>query len=318
MLAVLAPGQGAQSPGLLTSWLAHEDALSLVKDWSNQIDLDLVRLGSTADEVEIRQTSNAQPLLVAAGLISYMQLVGNQDFSLNPVNFFAGHSVGEITAAALSGILDAKTAMNLVSVRARAMSRAAIGSETGMSAVLGGEREIVLSALESLHLVAANENGSGQIVAAGKLTDLKLLADNPPNGARVRALAVSGAFHTDVMKPAVSALADAAFSAITDDPIAAVLSNLDGAPISSGDEFLARIVGQVAGPVRWDLCMKTLADNGVTGVIEVAPGGTLTGLIKRSFPDIELCALKTPEDLANAREFARKHFAILSSRSEDD
>jgi [acyl-carrier-protein] S-malonyltransferase len=313
MLAILAPGQGAQSPGFLTSWLAHEGTSDLLKEWSKQIDLDLIRLGSTADDLEIRETSNAQPLLVAAGLISYIQLVGNQDFSSNSVNFFAGHSVGEITAATLSGIIDPKTAMSLVSARGRAMSTAAIGSETGMSAVLGGDRESVLSILESLHLVPANENGAGQIVAAGKLSDLKLLADNPPSGARIRSLAVSGAFHTEVMKPAVSALADAAFSAITRDPLAPVLSNLDGEPISNGDEFLARIVGQVAGPVRWDLCMKTLADNGVTGVIEVAPGGTLTGLFKRSFPDIELCSLKTPQDLSSAREFAQKHFTALTN-----
>jgi len=307
VLAVLAPGQGAQSPGFLEPWLADEKSHELVTDWSERINIDLIKLGTVSDEDEIRETSHAQPLLVAAGLISYFRLVGNLDFSRFAVDFFAGHSVGEITASVLSGACDSQTAIELVNVRARAMSAAAIGSDTGMSAVLGGDRQEVLSALESFGLTPANENGGGQIVAAGKLSALQELAENPPSGSRVRSLPVSGAFHTSVMQPAVTALADAAYSVSTKNPTSPVLSNLDGALITNGDELLARIVGQVAGPVRWDLCMKTLSDNGVTGVIEVAPGGTLTGLIRRSFPQIELCAIKNPTDIASAREFARSH-----------
>ena len=304
MLALLAPGQGAQTPGFLTPWLADATSRALVENWSNLIDLDLVELGTTADADEIRETSHAQPLLVAAGLISSLQTFAGQNISFD---YFAGHSVGEITAASLAQSFDGDCAMTLVNVRARAMSAAATGSNSGMSAVLGGEREIVVAALLALGLTPANENGGGQIVAAGSLDALAFLAENPPAGARVRPLQVSGAFHTSVMQPAVTKLADAAREITVVDPIAPVLSNRDGAIITGGDELMARIVGQVSGPVRWDLCMETLAAQGVTGVIEVAPGGTLTGLVKRAQPGIELFAIKSPDDIEGAREFARSH-----------
>ena len=304
MLALLAPGQGAQTPGFLTPWLADATSRALVENWSNLIDLDLVELGTTADADEIRETSHAQPLLLAAGLISSLQTFAGQNISFD---YFAGHSVGEITAASLAQSFDGDCAMTLVNVRARAMSAAATGSNSGMSAVLGGEREIVVAALLALGLTPANENGGGQIVAAGSLDALALLAENPPAGARVRPLQVSGAFHTSVMQPAVTKLADAAREITVIDPVAPVISNRDGAIITGGDELMARIVGQVAGPVRWDLCMETLTKAGVTGVIEVAPGGTLTGLVKRAQPGIELFAIKGPNDIEGAREFARSH-----------
>jgi len=304
MLAIVAPGQGAQTPGFLSPWIQESSARDLVATWSEEIGLDLLSLGTTAGADEIRETSHAQPLLVAAGLISFMQTFDQQEI---PINFFAGHSVGEITAASLAGVLDASTAMKLVNVRARAMSAAATNSHTGMSAVLGGERDVVIAALASLGLTAANENGAGQIVAAGDLAALEKLAENPPEGSRVRPLAVSGAFHTSVMNPAVSALQAAANGEKISDARIAVLSNKDGAIVRSGSDLIARIVGQVAGPVRWDLCMKTLADSGVTGVIEVAPGGTLVGLLKRAEPSIQTFALKTPDDISGARAFAKEH-----------
>ena len=304
MLALLAPGQGAQTPGFLTPWLEDATSRALLENWSTLIDLDLVTLGTTGDADEIRETSHAQPLLVAAGLISAMQSFAGQDLSFD---YFAGHSVGEITAASLAQVFDGDAAMTLVNVRGRAMSTAASGSNTGMSAVLGGEREVVVAALLALGLTPANENGGGQIVAAGPLEALALLGENPPAGARVRPLQVSGAFHTSVMQPAVTKLADAAHEIDVNNPVAPVISNRDGAIITNGDELLARIVGQVSGPVRWDLCMATLAAQGVTGVIEVAPGGTLTGLVKRAQPGIELFAIKTPDDIEGAREFARTH-----------
>ena len=304
MLALLAPGQGAQTPGFLTPWLEDATSGALLENWSTLTDLDLVALGTTADADEIRETSNAQPLLVAAGLISALRTFAGQDLTFD---YFAGHSVGEITAASLAQAFDGDAAMTLVNVRGRAMSIAAAGSNTGMSAVLGGEREVVVSALLALGLTPANENGGGQIVAAGSLEALAQLADNPPAGARVRPLQVSGAFHTSVMQPAVTKLADAAHEIDVNNPVAPVISNRDGAIITNGDELLARIVGQVSGPVRWDLCMATLAAQGVTGVIEVAPGGTLTGLVKRAQPGIELFAIKTPDDIEGAREFARTH-----------
>ena len=304
MLALLAPGQGAQTPGFLTPWIVDATSHALLETWSSLIDLDLVRLGTLSDADEIRETSHAQPLLVAAGLISTMQTFAGQDISFD---FFAGHSVGEITAASLAQTFDGDSAMTLVNVRGRAMSAAATGSNTGMSAVLGGERDVVVAALAALGLTPANENGGGQIVAAGSLDALAKLAENPPAGSRVRPLQVSGAFHTNVMQPAIVKLADAAREITVINPVAPVISNRDGAIITGGDELVARIVGQVAGPVRWDLCMQTLADNGVTGVIEVAPGGTLTGLVKRAQPAIEFFAIKTPDDIAGARDFALNH-----------
>ena len=304
MLALLAPGQGSQTPGFLAPWLESELATSLINIWSDVTELDLTRLGSTADADEIRDTSKAQPLLVAGALMSAGWCFEG-DYS--NISYFAGHSVGEIGAAALAQVMDANTAMNLVRARGVEMAKAADGTDTGMSAVLGGDRDVVVAALHALGLTPANENGAGQIVAAGSLAALATLSQNPPEGSRVRALAVSGAFHTSTMAPAVPILAQMAKEISASEPILPFISNKDGAIIDNGREILDRIVGQIAGPVRWDLCMETMAKSGVTGVIELPPSGTLAGLIKRAQPTIETFALKTPEDVPAAREFAKKH-----------
>ena len=304
MLALLAPGQGSQTPGFLAPWLESELATSLINIWSDVTELDLTRLGSTADADEIRDTSKAQPLLVAGALMSAGWCFEG-DYS--NISYFAGHSVGEIGAAALAQVMDANTAMKLVRARGVEMAKAADGTDTGMSAVLGGDRDVVVAALHALGLTPANENGAGQIVAAGSLAALATLAQNPPEGSRVRALAVSGAFHTSTMAPAVPILAQMAKEISASEPILPFISNKDGAIIDNGREILDRIVGQIAGPVRWDLCMETMAKSGVTGVIELPPSGTLAGLIKRAQPTIETFALKTPEDVPAAREFAKKH-----------
>lgn len=304
MLALLAPGQGSQTPGFLAPWLESELATSLINIWSDVTELDLTRLGSTADADEIRDTSKAQPLLVAGALMSAGWCFEG-DYS--NISYFAGHSVGEIGAAALAQVMDANTAMKLVRARGVEMAKAADGTNTGMSAVLGGDRDVVVAALHALGLSPANENGAGQIVAAGSLAALATLAENPPEGSRVRALAVSGAFHTSTMAPAVPILAEMAKEISAGEPMLPFISNKDGAIIDNGREILDRIVGQIAGPVRWDLCMETMAKSGVTGVIELPPSGTLAGLIKRAQPTIETFALKTPEDIPAAREFAKKH-----------
>ena len=304
MLALLAPGQGSQTPGFLAPWLQSELATSLINIWSDVTELDLTRLGSTADADEIRDTSKAQPLLVAGALMSAGWCFEG-DYS--NISYFAGHSVGEIGAAALAQVMDANIAMKLVRARGVEMAKAADGTDTGMSAVLGGDRDVVVAALQALGLTPANENGAGQIVAAGSLAALATLAENPPEGSRVRALAVSGAFHTSTMAPAVPILAQLAKEINSGEPILPFISNKDGAVIDNGREILDRIVGQIAGPVRWNLCMETMAKSGVTGVIELPPSGTLAGLIKRAQPTIETFALKTPEDVPAAREFAKKH-----------
>jgi [acyl-carrier-protein] S-malonyltransferase len=295
MLALIAPGQGSQTPGMLQPWIADPSKAELLRQWSDAIDLDLLHLGTTADADEIRDTANAQPLIVAAGLLSAGSLDLQGKFS-----FVAGHSVGEITAAALSGVISEIDALRLVRVRGVEMAKAAAVSPSGMSAVLGGDRDVVLAAITQAGLVAANDNGGGQIVAAGDLTALAALA---PEGSRVRALQVAGAFHTHFMAPAVAAFGDFAATIKTSDPVVGVLSNRDGAVLNSGREIIERIVSQVANPVRWDLCMATLQSSGVTTALEVAPAGTLVGLLKRAVESIEGYAFKSPDDLAAASQF---------------
>jgi [acyl-carrier-protein] S-malonyltransferase len=299
VLAIIAPGQGAQTPGMLAPWIEDAEAKALLIQWSDAIGLDLVHLGVHADAEEIKDTANAQPLIVAAGLLSARELKVAGKFS-----YVAGHSVGEITAAAFAGVLTRLDAMKLVRTRGFEMAKAAALAPAGMSAVLGGDREVVLKAIADAGLVAANDNGGGQIVAAGDLTALASLA---PEGARVRALAVAGAFHTSYMQPAVEPMRALAASIEVKDASVGVVSNKDGAVITSGREILDRIVNQIANPVRWDLCMQTLSDKGVTGVIEVAPAGTLVGLIKRAVPTIEQFALKSPAELEAATTFATTH-----------
>lgn len=298
MLAFVAPGQGAQTPGMLAPWIEEPSAKALLIEWSAAIDLDLVRLGTTADAEEIKDTANAQPLIVAAGLLGARALGKENNFA-----FVAGHSVGEITAAALAGVISEIDAMKLVRARGIEMAKAAAVSPAGMAAVLGGDREVVLRAIADLGLVAANDNGGGQIVAAG---DLDSLANLAPEGARVRALAVAGAFHTSYMEPAVAPLRELAASLAAQDPKCGVISNKDGAVIRDGREVLDRIVAQISNPVRWDLCMSTLADN-VSGALEVPPAGTLVGLMKRAVPIVETFALKSVADKTLADEFALRH-----------
>lgn len=299
MLAIIAPGQGAQTPGMLAPWIEDGESKALLVQWSDAIGLDLIHLGVHADADEIKDTANAQPLIVAAGLLSARAIDIAGKYS-----FVAGHSVGEITAAAIAGVLTPLDAMKLVRTRGLEMAKAAAIAPAGMSAVLGGDREVVLKAIADAGLVAANDNGGGQIVAAG---DLEALAGLAPDGARVRALAVAGAFHTSYMEPAVEPMRALASTIEVSDSSIGVLSNKDGAVLTSGREILDRIVNQIANPVRWDLCMQTLGDQGVTGVIEVAPAGTLVGLIKRAIPTIEQCALKSPAEIGLSNTFATTH-----------
>lgn len=301
MLAIIAPGQGSQTPGFLKPWLQDQRLRERLASWSDAIGLDLMHLGTEADAQTIRDTANAQPLIVSAGLLA-MKALGNVNFSVT-----AGHSVGEITAAGIAGVLTDHDAMTLVRERGLAMALAAAQSPTGMSAVLGGERDDVLAVIASLGLIAANDNGSGQIVAAGDLDALARLGENPPTGARVRALAVAGAFHTPVMQPAVGKLSEFASRLTVSNPAVTVISNRDGEKVFAGRAILDRIVNQIANPVRWDLCIQTLGDLGVTAVLELPPAGTLVGLIKRALPNIETLALKTPDDLAAAKDLISRH-----------
>jgi [acyl-carrier-protein] S-malonyltransferase len=286
---------------MLSSWVETAEFKEIIKAWSQAIDLDLLHLGTLADADEIKDTANAQPLIVATSLL------GAHALGINHYGVTSGHSVGELAAAALSGAISSSDALSLVRSRGVEMAKAAAASPAGMSAVLGGDRTEVLSVIAALNLVAANDNGAGQIVAAGDLAALAQLAENPPASARVRPLAVAGAFHTSYMQPAVQPLREKAATIKTHQMQFDVISNKDGAIIKDSAEVLNRIVNQIANPVRWDLCMETMKSIGVTGVIELPPAGTLVGLVKRAASEIEAFAVKSVDDVPAAREFAERH-----------
>lgn len=307
MLVIVAPGQGAQSPGFLSPWLELPNFEDRLRWLSACAGLDLVRYGTTADAEEIRDTAVAQPLLVAAGLVSALEIFPHPADAFHVLGATAGHSVGEITAAAGARVITAEQAMVLVRERGRAMAAAAAQEPTGMTAVIGGDPDEVQAAIERHGLTAANNNGAGQVVAAGTLEQLEAFQSDPPAKARLIPLSVAGAFHTTHMAPAVKTLAGYARAVSVHDPRTRLISNRDGAVVNTGPAVLERIVTQVSNPVRWDLCMNTMAELGVTGVIEVPPAGTLTGLIKRALPGVETVALKTPADLEAARDLVARH-----------
>jgi [acyl-carrier-protein] S-malonyltransferase len=307
MLIITAPGQGAQTPGFLAPWLELPGVAERLGAASELIGRDLIRLGTTAGADEITDTAVAQPLLVATGIAVAAMLAGQRGDV--PADAAAGHSVGELTAGVLAGVLGADDAMRLVRVRGEAMAAATAAEPTGMTAVLGGDEETVLAAIAGCGLTPANVNAAGQIVAAGTMAQLEAFAADPPPGARLRPLAVAGAFHTRHMAPAVAALRDATAGVVAKDPAITLLSNADGAAVGSGQEWLERIVAQVAAPVRWDLCMRTMADLGVTAIIELPPAGTLAGLAKRALPGVAVTAVKTPDQLDAARAMIEEHLS---------
>jgi [acyl-carrier-protein] S-malonyltransferase len=299
VLIFTAPGQGAQTPGFLSPWLELPGLAERLGGWSELAGRDLIRLGTTGNAEEITDTAVAQPLLVAAA-IAVAGLLGEPDAA-------AGHSVGELAAGAIAGVISAEDAIRLTRVRGDAMAAACGAEPTGMTAVLGGDEATVLAAIDAAGLTPANINTAGQIVAGGTHPQLEAFAAHPPAGGRVRALRVAGAFHTRHMAPAVDALAAAAAGTSVKDPAIALLSNRDGAVVGSGQDWMDRVVRQVANPVRWDLCMATMSAIGVTALIELLPGGTLTGMAKRALPGVELLAIKTPDQLDAARGLVAAH-----------
>ena len=289
------PGQGSQSPGFLSPWLDVDGAAERLAQYSEWAEVDLVAAGTEWDADRIRDTQVAQPLIVAASLLSWNALADRE-----PIGGVAGHSVGEFAAAAAAGILSEQAALTLVGIRGRAMAQAAAVVATGMSAVIGGDEQAVLARLEELGLSPANYNGGGQLVVAGELEALQALAAEPVAGTRVIPLQVAGAFHTRFMAPAVDTLRAAAAEVAASDPVRTVWSNRDGAAVDSGAAFVDVLVDQVAGPVRWDRCMASFADAGVSGIVELAPAGTLVGLAKRALRGVPAVAVKTPGDLEAA------------------
>jgi [acyl-carrier-protein] S-malonyltransferase len=306
VLILTAPGQGAQTPGFLSPWLEIPSVAERIGAWSELAGRDLARLGTTGEADEITDTAVAQPLLVAAAL-AVASLLPEPDAA-------AGHSVGELAAGAIAGVLSPADALRLTAVRGNAMAESCNSAPTGMTALLGGDQSTVLAAIEASGATPANVNGAGQVVAGGTLEQLAALAASPPAGARLRPLKVAGAFHTEHMAPAVATLATATATTVVKDPAITLLSNLDGDVVTSGADWLERIVAQVAAPVRWDLCMQAMSGLGVTALVELVPGGTLTGLAKRALPGVELLALKTPDHIEAARELFAGHARGASAK----
>jgi len=307
VLAVLCPGQGSQTPGFLRPWLELPGTADRLAALSQAAGIDLVVHGTESDAETIRDTAITQPLIVAGSLVAFEALTGAPLPAGSAVGVTAGHSVGELAAAAIAGVLTAEQAVALVAERGRAMARASAAAPTGMSAVLGGDADEVAAVLARHGLTAANMNAAGQVVAAGTVAQLQALAADPPTRARVIPLQVAGAFHTTHMAPAVNALSAAAAGIAPGQPVVRLLSNADGSVVEDGAEALRRLVVQVSNPVRWDLCLATLQELGVTGLLELPPAGTLTNLAKRALTGVATVAVKTPDDLDAARTLVAEH-----------
>ncbi|MEN9714045.1 MAG: hypothetical protein RLZZ164_709 [Actinomycetota bacterium] len=307
MIAIVCPGQGAQTPGFFNPWLEVAEFKSAIESMQTASGIDLIKHGTESDADTIRDTSIAQPLIVSASIASAQALLSGQSASSANIAGVAGHSVGEIAAASIAGVFDSETAIKFVQVRGNEMAKAAALETTSMAAILGGDQAEIEAALAAFDLEPANYNGGGQIVAAGSAAGIEALKAAPPTGTRVVPLQVAGAFHTRYMRPAVAALSEYANGVTVTDPAVKLWTNAGGKLVGTGSEYLKLLVNQVSSPVRWDLCMQAMLDAGITAIIEVSPAGTLVGLAKRSMPGIETLALKTPENLDAARELIAAH-----------
>jgi [acyl-carrier-protein] S-malonyltransferase len=285
---------------MLIPWLELPGARDQVSTWSKLTKLDIERLGTTATADEITDTAVTQPLVVVSALLAYDELAKRSPLPADTL--IAGHSVGELAAAAIAGVLTADEAVSLAAVRGAEMAKACAVEPTTMAAVLGGDEAAVLARLEELDLVPANRNAAGQIVAAGAVDAIDELIANPPEKARIRKLAVAGAFHTRFMDPAQDAVAQAAADIVPQNPDRTLLSNADGQPVTSGRDALDKLVAQVTRPVRWDLCSATMRERATTALVELPPAGALTGIAKRELKGIPTRALKTPDDLEGITE----------------
>lgn len=306
MLALVAPGQGSQSVGMLAPWVVDSKTKDLVQSWSKLVSVDLLKLGQFGTTDEIKSTDIAQLLIFVTSILSSLDLDLRNEKVSSIV--YAGHSVGEFAAYSLAGAFEVDQALRLVAKRGQAMLAATkVFSKTGMSAVLGGSKEEVVSYLSELELIAANINSNGQIIAAGTLENLDRLANTPLKGTRIRPLEVSAAFHTKFMEPAVSQFTEIFKVVSVKSPRQIVLSNKNGERVSNSTEITENLIQQVISPVRWDLCQAKMVELGVTGMLELAPGGTLCGIAKKEIPNVETFAIKSPEDIQGANEFIRKH-----------
>ena len=303
----MTPGQGSQTSGMYSTWITDTANKELIAKYSELIDLDLFHYGTSATQAEITATNIAQPLLTALAFMSFGKLEVNSNSNI----IYSGHSVGEFSAASLAGFYSDETAMKLVNVRGKAMAEAAASNNaTGMSAVLGGDKAEVIRHIEQFDLVPANVNSNGQIVASGLLTNLEKLSENPPASTKVRKLEVAGAFHSQFMKSAESELEKEFAQVEVANSNSSFISNKDGQIVKDSSELKNRLITQITSPVRWDLCQGKMIELGVTGMLELAPAGVLTGIAKREMPGVELFAIKSPEDIPGAQAFIDKHAKI--------
>ena len=303
----MTPGQGSQTSGMYSNWITDTANKELIAKYSNLIQLDLFHYGTSASQAEITATNIAQPLLTALAFMSFSKLEVNSNSNI----IYSGHSVGEFSAASLAGFYSDKTAMKLVNVRGKAMAEAASSNNaTGMSAVLGGDKAEVIKHIEQFDLVPANVNSNGQIVASGLLSNLEKLSENPPASTKVRKLEVAGAFHSQFMKSAESELEKEFAQVEVANSSSSFISNKDGQIVKDSSELKNRLITQITSPVRWDLCQAKMIELGVTGMLELAPAGVLTGIAKREMPGVELFAIKSPEDIPGAQAFIDKHAKI--------
>ena len=303
----MTPGQGSQTSGMYSTWITDTANKDLIAKYSELIELDLFHYGTSASQAEITATNIAQPLLTALAFMSFSKLEVNSNSNI----IYSGHSVGEFSAASLAGFYSDKTAMKLVNVRGKAMADAAASnSATGMSAVLGGDKAEVIKHIEQFDLVPANVNSNGQIVASGLLSNLEKLSENPPASTKVRKLEVAGAFHSQFMKSAESELEKEFAQVEVNNSSSIFISNKDGQIVKDSSELKNRLITQITSPVRWDLCQAKMIELGVTGMLELAPAGVLTGIAKREMPGVELFAIKSPEDIPGAQAFIDKHAKI--------
>lgn len=300
MFVIAAPGQGSQKPGFLEPWLADPDHRATLERWSGVTGIDLIAHGTLSDLETITDTAIAQPLIVAAGIMTGRRLL--ESLPEGAQLRVAGHSVGEFTAAALAGVLSDDDALALVALRGRAMAEASALEPTGMSAVIGGEPDTLEAALNSHGLYAANFNGGGQTVIAGARSALAEFAAAPPEGTRVIPLSVAGAFHTPFMSSAVETLAQATSAISAQTPLFPLYTNRDGSVITDGETYVRYLVDQVARPVRWDLCMESFAADGIQGMMELAPSGALSGLAKRGLKGVPTVAISSPDDIGRAAD----------------
>ena len=303
----MTPGQGSQTSGMYSTWITDAPNKKLIAKYSELIDLDLFHYGTSASQAEITATNIAQPLLTALAFMSFGKLKVNSNTNI----VYSGHSVGEFSAASLAGFYSDETAMKLVNVRGKAMADAAASnSATGMSAVLGGDKAEVIKHIEQFDLVPANVNSNGQVVASGLLTNLEKLSENPPASTKVRKLEVAGAFHSQFMKSAESELEKEFTQVEVTDSSSSFISNKDGQIVKDSSKLKNRLITQITSPVRWDLCQAKMIELGVTGMLELASAGVLTGIAKREMPGVELFAVKSPEDIPGAQAFIDKHAKI--------